>query len=168
MGVSVTFKDLGMDLTFDKMRQLNRLSLSVGVQGRKASATYDDGTTVAMVALYNEFGTSNIPARSFVRGALFQYKAQIEKVIAKSLADYLSKKTQDAVTPLAKIGKFAASRVVARINTPGLWAKPNAPATVRKKGFNRPLHDTGKLAKSITYAVRAGDSSGAIVKEGPG
>jgi hypothetical protein len=33
------------------------------------------------------------------------------------------------------------------------WA-PNAPATIRAKGSDRPLIDTGEMRKSITYVVR--------------
>jgi len=188
-GVTVTFKDTGLSALKMRMGQLNAFALSVGIQGRRGASpvleevTLNRGpggrfsggsttttlTTLADVALFNEFGTENIPARSFLRGALFQYKDQIELFIADKLGIFIADTRTTAMSTLTKIGKFVAGRVKVRINTPGLWAKPNAASTVKAKGFNRPLHGNtfgaGKLSNSITWAIRQG-SGGPILKEG--
>ena len=39
------------------------------------------------------------------------------------------------------------------VNPENGWA-PNSPATIARKGSDRPLIDTGELRKSITYVVR--------------
>ena len=36
----------------------------------------------------------------------------------------------------------------------GWQAPPNAPSTIAKKGFNKPLVDTGDMLRSTTYQVR--------------
>jgi len=55
---------------------------------------------------------------------------------------------------LKRTGMDAASRVrMWFVNPKNLWA-PNSPRTVKRKGSDRPLIDTGQLRKSITYVIR--------------
>lgn len=167
MGVRVTKDTTGLDALRSKMQPLRVLSLSVGVQGSKGMAIHTPGgPNVATVALHNEFGTQDIPARSFLRGALFEARERIQAFIAGALEKYIATPKADALSMLSRIGKFVAGLVRTRIETTSHWARANAPSTIAQKGFNRPLHETDKLAKSITWAVRG--PGGAILAEGPG
>ena len=193
MGVRVTVKKKGpgIDAVFRKMRAISSLTLTVGVQGARAAkpvgrkeirggflnldqetgeltehiVTLRAGTNMASVAFFNEFGTRNIPQRSFLRGGIFEARADIAEEIAKAMARYLVQPKADAVTALATVGRLAASKVRTRINTTSHWARPNAPSTVKAKGFDRPLHNTDSLSKSLSWAVRG--PGGSIISEGP-
>lgn len=164
MGVKITRRDLGVDFIARKMRALGQLRLTVGVQGKRGLRIYPSGANAASVALYNEYGTKDIPARSFIRGALFAFKSEIEAFIANEMERYIAGRSADAASSLARIGKFVAGKVKHRINTTSHWARPNAPSTVASKGFDRPLHETDLLSKSISWAVRTPE--GSIIAEG--
>jgi hypothetical protein len=190
MGVKVRVKKdvTGLDAVFRKMQALGSLSLTVGVQGAKGAAVVvpvsnavraaRTGTrrstrtprlsagriNMATIALFNEFGTRGIPQRSFLRGALFENKDKIAAKIAEVMERYIARPQMDALTALSQIGKFVASLVKTRINTTSHWARSNAPSTVAAKGFDRPLHNTDRLSKSISWAVRG--PGGSIISEG--
>ena len=181
MGVKVTFKDLGIDAVFRKMQALESLTLTVGVQGRKAAkivgrktikgsgglrgatAVVSEGTPLGAIAFFNEFGTDTIPARPFLRPAIFNNREETARKIAKEMEIYVARKQRDALTTLGNIGKDVASKVRARVENAGSFV-PNAPSTVKGKGSSRPLHDSGRLSRSISWAVRG--PGGSIISEG--
>ena len=163
----VKFDTTGLDAVRIKMLGLRSLSLSVGVQGAKGRKRYiavgrlrsgnrfsTIGPSVAAVALFNEFGTEDIPARSFIRGALFEARAKIEAFIAKVMERFIASPKADALSALSKIGHHIVGHIKHRINTTTRWATPNAAATVAAKGHSRPLHDREILSKAITWVVR--------------
>lgn len=169
MGVKVTFKDLGIDAVFRKMQALESLTLTVGIQGRKAAArvgkgsSKGGGTPLGAIAFFNEFGTRTIPARPFLRPAIFNNREETARKIAKEMAIYVARPQRDVLTTLGNIGKDVASKVRARIENAGSFV-PNAPSTVEGKGSSRPLHDSGRLSRSISWAVRG--PGGSIISEG--
>lgn len=109
---------------------------------------YPDGTPVAQVAYKNEFGEARVPSRPFFRqmiatkqsgwGVAFGRLAvannyNFERVLAlmgEGIKDQLTKSIIDFDTP------------------------PNAPLTVKLKGFNNPLIETGQMQRATGYEVR--------------
>lgn len=111
-------------------------------------ATYPDGTSVAAVAAFNEFGTSKIPPRPF-------FRQMIQKNSAKwpvNLRTALSNTNYDAATSLGLVGQEIQEELQdsIRSNTP----PPNAPSTVEAKGFDRTLIDTGMMLNSVKHNVK--------------
>lgn len=164
--------DKGLTDIKTQMFQLRRWVATIGVQGKEAARRYKrSGLNVATVATIQEFGTgaseghAGIPARSFIRGALFANKEALTEFIADEMVKVFQGKS-DALTANKNIGKFAAKLVKARIDTTFKWAKANAAATVARKGFNFPLHETDRLSKSISWAVRDGGKDGAVILRG--
>ena len=102
------------------------------MHGNVEVGIFDDGkkepnkTSVYDVAVYNEFGTSHIPARPFMRQTVDNHEQE--------WAD-MSQKLEDRVA--SGRGKF----------------KPNSPKTIKRKGSAKPLIDTGLMRESITYKV---------------
>lgn len=135
------------------VRDLNELSgyeLRVGVQGDEGSAIYDeaDGVTVAEVAAKNEFGTDKIPSRPFMRQSAEKHENWGEEMgeVWNSVIDGNNPKTA-----MHLIGQKIMGDIQEEIATGDFV--PNAPYTIKKKGSDRPLIDTGQLRKSITYKV---------------
>ena len=68
-----------------KLRRLLREAGKGGVSGVKvgffSTARYEDGTPVAAVAAWNEFGTKNIPERPFFRRAIAEMEDGIANII---------------------------------------------------------------------------------------
>lgn len=111
------------------------------------TARYPNGTFVAQVARYNEFGTLNIPMRPFFRNA-------IQKNIKKWYATLQNAINQNA-TPskaLSIVGEVARADIIQSITD--LKAPPNAQSTIKQKKSTNPLIDTGLMRRSVTYKVK--------------
>lgn len=114
---------------------------------------YPDGTSVALVATVNNFGSQSrgIPARPYMSESS-QPAIEATQPIAAALIPLLN---QGKVTPaqiLKDMGPFAEAAFKAKL-TEGPW-EPNSEYTVEKKGSSRPLIDTGLLRNSLTHVVR--------------
>lgn len=110
-------------------------------------ATYPDGTPVAAVAYFNEFGTDHVPARPFMRQAIAKNQDQWPKLLAASL--------KAAKGDLEKALDMTAERIVAQIQQEirTLQSPPLKPSTIAAKGFDKPLIDTGHMLNSVASEV---------------
>lgn len=144
-----TFTDLTPEgkRYFAELKKLAQLEVVVGFQ---EGDTYEDGTSLAEVAAYNEFGSSDTPARPFMRQSFEGHQAelkaaceQVNKVIASG---------GTAEEALKKLGVTVKGLVQAEI-VEGDFA-PNAPSTIQKKGSEQPLIDTGHMRQSVNYVIR--------------
>lgn len=131
-----------------------RATLRVGVM--ENARNIDTGEPVAPYAAANEFGTSRIPARPFLRSTI--------DAKGNEWADYLGKAIRARVplqTALKLTGEKMKSDVKATIA--GDMAPANAPSTIRRKlrqedeggGMMHAgtLIETGSLLRSIEYEV---------------
>ena len=115
------------------------------VYGYFPNATYPDGTFVASVANWNEFGTSRIPERPFFRNANKNLSHEV-KAIAKKYR-FINNGLLHAV------GELAVANIYKSILGFGVTYAPNSPYTVSLKKSSKPLVDTGRLLNSATYKV---------------
>mgnify|MGYP004620081547 CR=1 FL=1 len=110
------------------------------------SAKYDDGTPVAQVAFWQEFGTSKIPMRPFFRNAIAKNTRKWGDSVKTALIG-----TNDSEKALKMLGEIMRGDIVlslTNLNTP-----PNAPSTIKQKGSSNPLIDTGLLRSSISWEL---------------
>lgn len=108
-------------------------------------ATYPDGTTVAEVAAKNEFGAVGVPMRPFFRTMVKSKKASWSTNVANVLAvnNYDIDKTWQLV------GEKITGQLRDSIRD---WTTPpNSKETADRKGFNKPLEDTGHMLNSAAY-----------------
>ena len=112
----------------------------------KISAGIIGDEKLANRARWNEYGTEKIPPRPFIKHA----------------ADYISKEFIDRLIKAAMEGNAAemdiqqnniGRQMVGNIRAAILASNypPNAPSTVKKKGFNFPLIETGEMYMNIKY-----------------
>lgn len=150
-----TETDYGLTEFIENQRIYAKEFVKVGVQGNEAGIK-NDGVTNIEKALQNEFGTSRIPSRPFIRETMDREKVLIDKLIA---TEY--KKTTDGKTTVIRglnsIGNYVQSLIVEGF-TKYNWP-PNAESTVREKKSSQPLIDTGNLRQSITFKVVKGNQS---------
>ena len=135
-----------------KLQRLLREAGKGGVSGVKvgffSTARYEDGTPVAAVAAWNEFGTETIPERPFFRNAL----AESERSVGRILQGGLDTKKMVVDEQLAgRVGAHVQGKI--RDSITALKEPPNAPSTVRAKGSSDPLMDTGTLRNSVDWEV---------------
>jgi hypothetical protein len=122
-----------------------KMSGSVEV-GFLEGATYPDGTPVAAVAFWNEYGNDFTPPRPFFRTMIAKESPSWGPKLAGAL-----KATGDGDKALALMGEDIQGALIQSINdftTPAL-----APSTIAAKGFDKPLIDTGHMVNSTSYRV---------------
>ncbi|MCP1246182.1 hypothetical protein NKW54_09535 [Acetobacter cerevisiae] len=142
------------------------------------TATEVDGTPVAAIAAVQEFGavvrgreghSIVIPPRPFLRQTVATRRTAWVRLLAQelktslrtpgragdtrhalqTLVQRLSTPTQ-ALTTVGKAMQTDITQTIHQTHTP-----PNAPATIRHKGFDKPLVETGTLQNSVTFQVEA-------------
>lgn len=110
---------------------------------------YPDGTGVASVAFWNEYGTKTAPARPFFRDTIKNEKSNWSALAVKSIrAGY----TVEHMLNL--VGMQMISDVQYTIMT--FSSPPNSAYTVAKKGFQAPLRESMLLHDSIKHEVAEG------------
>jgi hypothetical protein len=121
-------------------------------------AKYEDGTDLADVMRWNEYGTETIPPRpvlmmaaeKIVGGEEFKeaMTAYLKNLIANpGEAESLEKEL------LRKIGSQSVAEAK-RIIKAGAELQRNAPSTIRKKGPGKPpLFDEGLMIKNLAYEI---------------
>ncbi|CUJ80786.1 hypothetical protein [Achromobacter sp. 2789STDY5608628] len=112
-------------------------------------ATYPDGTPVALVAAINEFGRPdrNQPPRPFFRGMI----AEKQKDWPRALGAVAKNNDYDIDKTLGQMGEGIKGQLqesIRQLEAPGL-----SPVTVARKGFAKPLVDTGHMMNSVDYEV---------------
>lgn len=115
--------------------------------GFMENATYPDGTPVAAVAFWNNYGTSTSLARPFFSNMIEEEKPTWGKKVAAGLKAM----DGDGEKVLGAMGLDIQGALIQSIRD--FKDPPNAPYTVKKKGFNKPLIDTADMVNSPTYRV---------------
>ena len=131
----------------------NRKNKQVRV-GFFSTSRYQDGTPVAAVGAWNEFGTQtstggqHTPERPYFRQSIVEMKKDLPGV-AKKVIDPKTMEVDDHAAN--SIGAYAQGVIQTRIRD--LRSPPNAPYTIAKKGSSNPLIDKGKMRQSVTWVV---------------
>lgn len=120
-------------------------SVDVGVF---ASAKYPDGTPVAAVAAWNEFGTETIPERPAIRIANSENEKAIIDLIKKSVDPEKMVITKSIGGKIGASQQGATQKSIVSLDSP-----PNDPSTIKAKKSSNPLIDTGFYLRSITHKV---------------
>lgn len=157
-------------------RRLKEIAANIGhgsvSVGFLSGATYPDGTPVAQVAFWNEFGTKGrafgesphpeavaegirkepslvggIPPRPFFRLMVAKHSDDWADGLGKALIATKG----DGPRALALMGEEIKGQLTQSIND--LTTPPLAPSTIRRKGFSKPLIDTAHMIDSIAYRV---------------
>jgi hypothetical protein len=146
----VTFKDndMGWKQIELNIKQLKGRKVKIGIMGNETV----EGTSVVDYAVYNEFGTSNIPSRPFMATTADRYRDETVKV-AEAMIGKVIDRAYNVDTMLARLGAWYQAKVQMTIRNAKEWAVPNNPATIKAKGSSSPLIDTGRMLGSVRYEV---------------
>lgn len=102
-----------------------------------------------------------IPPRPIIEPAI-EARGNIEPIteeLKKAAAAQLAGNRAGAMAGLRRAGMMGQNAVRGWFTDPRNGWAPNKPSTIKRKGSDRPLIDTGELRKSVTYVV-AGEDSG--------
>lgn len=120
-----------------------------GKQRKAGGAVVPSPASLAEIAMFNELGTSTIPARPFMKQAFENNQDEIEDFLSQGLKkiavsgkfqqflQLLGVKLVDVVQSEIEEGQFT----------------PNSAATIRRKGSAHPLIDTSTMKNSVGYEI---------------
>lgn len=135
------------------LRKASSLEIAVGYPATAdgvGQPWYDDGSSIIDVALRNNYGLG-VPARPFMDAARPEmqklYRTEMAKLVKRLEAGNI-----DIAEAYEALGARAAEEVRRAIFDKD-WT-PNAPQTIKRKGSDRPLVDTGEMARRATWHVR--------------
>lgn len=139
----------------------DKYRVQVGLFGDKAARPKDKhaGPTNAEVWFDNEMGSASkgIPRRSALLDTFLYHGKELEAEVKeqKLFEKYFQQGKVDDY--LKKFGQGCVNLVVKAFMTSGWGAwKPNAPATIKAKGSDKPGIDTGQVWQAISFrTVRA-------------
>lgn len=143
------------DVTFSGGEKLAKVLKNAGNGGIRsvdigifASAKYPDGTPVAAVAAWNEFGTAIIRERPAIRIANKENEDNLVRLIKKTVDPKTMVITKRIGGLIGANHQGATQQSIVKLKSPG-----NAPSTVKAKGSSNPLVDTGFYKNSVTFKV---------------
>lgn len=124
--------------------KLKKKKITVGIHGDVGSDIFDR-------AVANEFGTSKIPERSFIRASYDKEKKNIEKDAKKLIEKVISREMtpNEALETLGDVAVGYVKEFAVDLRDP-----PNAPMTIALKGSSNPLVDSGQMIDiGIDYKI---------------
>lgn len=129
--------------------ELMKLELRVGFQhGEEAD---DAGVDIADIAMWNELGTARSPARPFMRQSVDNNAARIN-AMCKAQLQAIASGSRTAKEALNALGALQKALVQDTIRN-GEFVE-NAPSTIKKKGSDQPLIDTGRMRQSVNFTIK--------------
>ena len=143
MGAPVSRKGLTMEQI---LKRLQDSAITAGIH--TGTGSYDNGAKVTEVAAWNEFGTEDIPERSFLRTTIAEnrakYQAEFKKAYLEAIQGGMNLRA--AAGFIGNVARDDIKRKIETIKDPG-----NAPSTIAKKGFDNPLIETKKMLNSVQW-----------------
>lgn len=143
-----------------KLKELAKYDLLVGVpqekserkqnvQGEEASEPITNAELMFIHS--NGSPARNIPKRPTIEPTIEENQKTISEKFKKIAQSMLDNKS-DGKEELEKLGIWVVNKIKARFGSDEL--APLKEATIKAKGSDRPLIDTGQLRNSVTYIVR--------------
>jgi len=124
---------------------------------------YKTGEKFSDVLAWNHFGTETIPPRPVLRIAAENILNSPEmkkhmKAYFKNVMTYAARGRVNDLKDIEKkmltaLGQQIAAEAKRSIENNDGTLQHNAPSTVAKKGFDKPLYETGQLEKHLSYEV---------------
>lgn len=148
MAVKVKEKVTADGKKFQKMLEgLGKLQVRVGIQ---QGTVNEDGVDMVDIAMFNELGTVRIPSRPFLRDSVDAHTDEINAFLQSMRSQLVRGSSAEQI--LKKIGVFQKGLIQEEIVNGDFV--PNSPETIKRKGSDKPLIDTGRMRQSINYVIQ--------------
>ena len=151
MAARVRDSDRGAKALLKRLKSAKASGVTVGVHEAEGSASHGEVSNID-VALFHEFGTEDIPERSFIRAWADENEAANSERLRKIGEAVVRGAVPSVEVGLERFGALAVADVQRRIVS-GIPPEL-ADSTVARKGSSTPLVDTGQLKSSVTYQVK--------------
>ncbi len=155
MSVTVTRSGPGISDLRKALERIKNSEVLVGIPASKAPRK-KGAINNASLAFIQSKGSSlrGIPPRPFLEPSIEANKQIITPHLEAAASAVLEESPERAERELKLAGTVAANAAKRWFTDPrNNWA-PNAPATIKRKGSDKPLIDTGAMRAAITSVVR--------------
>jgi hypothetical protein len=149
MAIEIVDRDEGFEEFLDLVDNIAGSNVEIGYD--QASGE-EDGFRLVDLASVHEFGNDNIPARPFIRGSFDNNVDELGNNGQDLLVRYLEGKADDQLT-LEIWGDSYKALMQNGVITRELNLVENAPITIKRKGSDTPLIDTGRMIASADITV---------------
>lgn len=137
----------------ERVEELSSMNLVYGVVDEEKTT---DGVLVWKYAIYVEYGTNRIPERPFFRSFQWNKKTILDTMTRRLFSNVVNGDIKKPITAYKRLGRYMKSAIEDSLLN-GAW-QPNAESTVKLKGSDRPLVDTGNLLNSIGFVIYKDDA----------
>ena len=149
--------DKGYAALAKRIYGIRRPTITVGIlSGQGAEDTHEgegELLTTLQVAIFNEFGTVDIPARSFIRGWFDENVQQLHADLFTLMQSVVAgERTKEQVLQLMAVR--CVGQIQQRI-ADGI-DPPLKQATIDRKGSSTPLIDSGQLRAAVSSRIDPG------------
>lgn len=151
----------GLGLLRERLEDLIASEVLVGIpEAETYRDEIDEEMTNAALLYFHTHGSplQNIPARPVIEPAIeaSDNKEHIMAEFAKAARSAMQGDPDEMERHLNLAGQEGENAARGWFEDPRNAWPPNSPATIIRKGSDRPLIDTGQLRKSIVYVIRSG------------
>ena len=139
------------------MKDLSEKQVYVGIPEEKAPRKKGEISNAQLMFIHtNGSPLRNIPARPVIESAIEATgnKEPIVNELAQAAQAALDLKPGEANQHLKLAGMLGQNAARAWFTDPRNGWPPDAPETVKRKGSERPLIDTGQMRKAIIYVIK--------------
>jgi hypothetical protein len=150
--------DHGFNAILENLEETAKRQILIGIQegskthlDAKKERIREPGISIAQYAAANEFGTDNIPERSFVRSTFDQRLNDIMEITIGQLGLVIDREISLDVA-YNRIGLAVTGMVQQKIRE--IRSPPNSPITIEKKGSSKPLIDFGQMIAAVRHVVK--------------
>ena len=156
--VVVVDRDMGLKDILIDLDKLAKSNILVGIQaGSKTQVDYargrkqKAGINIADYAAKNEFGSGNIPERSFLRSFFDENINLIETFVSKIYGQIIdgNKTIENGLGQIGTQLQDGVKQKIRQIRTP-----PNSPKTILLKGSSKPLIDFEQMISAVRYVIK--------------
>ena len=140
-------RDLGYNRIMHNLQKLYGMEVVAGMLRDSGKAS--NGASYVDIATWNEYGTERIPSRPFIRISADTNKAAWEKLAQQCVNNVI-----DGGSP-RDAAQVVGHRMVEDIRKVfgSSELKANAPSTIKKKGRNEPLVDSGEMRRRVNFRI---------------
>ena len=103
---------------------------------------------LAQIGFFNEYGTVTAPPRPFIRAGIDKNLEEYEHNMANQANDMIVNGQDLNIEEVGKKASLDVKRYASQLKEP-----KNAESTIKRKGFDNPLVDTGTMIESISYEL---------------
>lgn len=158
--MTFTRKDLGIGALKANLVQLARTKVLGGVQGPAAAAIHPNGdVAVGLIAFWLHFGTRSMPPRPYVDHAISMISERVPGLVKRAVSSLVDGRASSVAQALAPAGEALVASIKQAIDDSRDWATPLSDATIKAKGHDQPLFDTGTVRDATSYTIRDGDTT---------